>query len=209
MSQGHVPAASGLAAVFLGLAFAQPAGAAGGEIQKGAYCPLPEKGEIPRCLAPAQANYEEFFDALDAGDASGAGVQRVEAEVAKGAAGEEAYLALSSLSYGYFRLADRAASTPDEDPEIVARLERWNALLARAYENSPDDARYREAVRLAATDLDTRVDFPLTCSDSRGQPADCNSTQSVLRGFNATSERVGVRGALERMLRRMFGSDES
>ena len=153
--------------------------------------------------------YEGFFDALEAGDASGAGVQRVETEVAKGAAGEEAYLALSSLSYGYFRLADRAASTPDEDPEIVARLERWNALLARAYENSPDDARYREAVRLAATDLDTRVDFPLTCSDARGQPADCNSTRSVLHGFNATSERVGVRGALERMLRRMFGSDGS
>ena len=201
-------AARGAALAALGcLLLAQGVSAASGERKVGAYCPLPEKGEIPRCLAPAQENYGDFFDALSAGDPSAAQVAQVEAEVARGAAGADAYLALSSLSYGYFRLADRAAATPGEDPEIVARLERWNGLLARAYEASPDDDRYREAVRLAAADLHNRVDFPLSCSDARGEPIACNSTESVLRGFNAASERVGVRGALARMFERFFGSE--
>jgi hypothetical protein len=209
MSQGCAPPGRALAALLATLALAHAAAASSGERVKGAYCPLPRKGEVPRCLAPAQANYEAFFDELDAGNASGAGIDQVEAEVARGSAGGNAYLALSSLSYGYFRLAERAATTPGEDPEIVARLERWNALLARAYDTSGDDPHYRDAVRLAAEDLNDRVDFPLTCRDARGEAVDCNSTESVLRGINATSERVGVRGALERVFRRLFGSDAS
>ena len=33
----------------------------------GAYCSLPEKGEVPECLVPAQETYAEFFSAIGAG----------------------------------------------------------------------------------------------------------------------------------------------
>ena len=56
----------------------------------GAYCPLPEKGEISRCLAPAQATYHEFFSALDGDAALSGSVSAGEQAVAQGAGGEEA-----------------------------------------------------------------------------------------------------------------------
>lgn len=173
----------------------------------GAYCPLPEKGETPRCLDPAQAEYEAFFAALDEPEPADAALAEVEAEVARGASAGQPYLALSSLAYGYWRLTERATVLAGNDPRLVARLERWNALLAEAYAVSPDDARYREAVRAAALDLERRVDFPLTCPDARGEPTECNSTETVLRAISQTSDRVGIRGALAQLWRRVFGGD--
>ena len=186
---------------------ATPAQAAGGEIGPGSYCPLPEKGEVPQCLDPAQQAYGGFFGALEEGDVDDARLAPVEAAVSRGAQGEHAYLALSSLAYGYYRLASRAAQGADSDPEVIERLARWNDLLANAYASSPEDAHYRAAVRQAAEDLHRRAPIRLPCRDARGADAACSSTESVLRGFNAASERVGLRGALERLMRRMLGPE--
>ena len=97
----------------------------------GAYCPFPAEGEKPACLQPATEAYAEFFAELETGAMSEEGAARVEADLAAGAASDRSYMALSSLAYGYFKLAERAAAERG-DPEMLARLERWNALLARA-----------------------------------------------------------------------------
>lgn len=180
----------------------------GKSFQAGAYCPLPEKGEVPKCLEPAQETYSDFFTALDDETAGDEALASVEQAVARGVEEERAYLALSSLTYGYYRLAQRAAVAEAADPETTQRLARWNDLLALAYSNSAEDASYRAAVRQAAEELHARTQVTVPCRDPKGEPADCSSTENVLRGFNAASERVGIRGALERLLQRMLG-DES
>jgi len=64
---------------------------AGGN-QPGAYCPLPKKGETPRCLEPAIAEYGEFFSAIDEQDVTETRLARLEADVAAGAEAENAYV---------------------------------------------------------------------------------------------------------------------
>ena len=187
------------------------AGAGKGEIAPGAYCPLPERGEIPRCLDPARETYAEFFTALEGGAGGPALVAAeddVENAVAGGAREEGAYLALSSLSYGYYRLAQRAAESRAVDPEVTRRLARWNEVLAHAYRVSPGDERYREAVRQAALELRERAPIELPCGGSQDGARSCRSTEDVLRGIDATSDRVGIRGALAGLLRRVFGGGE-
>lgn len=201
--------ASRLALTATALLLANPAThvrAAGGEIGPGSYCPLPEKGELPQCLDPAQQAYGGFFGALEEGGVDDARLAPVEAAVGRGAQGEHAYLALSSLAYGYYRLASRAAQGTGSDPEVIERLARWNDLLANAYASSPD-AHYRAAVRQAAEELHARAPIRLPCRDATGAESACSSTESVLRGFNAASERVGLRGALERLMRRVLGPE--
>ena len=198
--------ALGLAA--LGAALAGPAQAGGGA-EPGAYCPLPEKGEVPKCMAPARAEYSDYFAALERGQLADADAAQIEQAVAEGAASEHAYLALSSLTYGYYQLARREAERPEQDPEVALRLARWNALLERAYESSPEDDDYREAVHQAAQELRVRAPIELPCQDAQGAPAACNSTEGVLRGLEAADDRAGIRGALERLLRRFFGGDSA
>ena len=136
------------------------------------------------------------------------GAARVEADLAGGASNR--YLALSSLAYGYFRLAQRAAEAGRGDPETIARLERWNALLAGAYQASPEDPRFQEAVREAAVDLHRRGPaVELDCLDAAGNPARCTSTESVVRTLSQQRDRAGMRGALGKLLQRLFGSDDS
>jgi hypothetical protein len=194
-----------VAALVAGLA-AGAAGAvhAGGGATPGAYCPLPEPGQQPRCLAPARETYADYFAALERGAIGDADAASVEAAVAQGAAAEHAYLALSSLAHGYYELALREAGRPEQDPEVTLRLARWNQLLERAYSASPEDADYRAAVRRAATELRERAPVALPCVDERGAPSSCSSTESVLRSLDAADERAGLRGALERLLRRFF-----
>jgi len=196
----------GVCAVLAGALLAAGAQAAG-EVRPGAYCPFPKPGEKPACLAPAQQEYGEFFAALDGkGDVGETAAARLEADLAAGAAGETAYLALSSLAYGYYRLSLQAAAAPNEDPELVARLERWNALLASAYAASPQDARFQDSVREAALDLQRRAPpVDLTCLDESGSRVRCDSTEAVLRDIDRMRDRVGVRGALSRLLERFFG----
>ena len=71
--------------------------------------------------------------ALDDGELSDEDAERLERDVASGAASKTPFLAISSLSYGYYRLAQRAAASADEDPVIAARLQRWNDLLSQAF----------------------------------------------------------------------------
>ncbi len=186
-----------------GLLWVAPARAAE-TIAPGSYCRLPEPGEEPECLEPSRRQYPGFFERLGSGEPSDADVAAVEADVA---GGERAYLALSSLAYGYHQLAQRAARSPGEDPSIVARLERWNALLASAYASTHDE-QYRAAIRSAAEDVrDRSAALELSCVDASGSSVPCRTTESVLRGIDQAGGEVGVRGALSRLLRRVFGSE--
>lgn len=187
------------------LALAGLARAAGDPAASGAYCPLPAPGEVPRCLEPARAAYGEFFDALDRGVPAADATARVDADLAAGAGSPNAYLALSSVAYGYWRLSERAAAA-QIDPALARRLESWNALLRQAYTASPADDPYRGAVRDAAIDLRRRAPpIRLRCVDDAGDTVACDSTEAVLRGIDAASSEVGLRGALERLLERIFG----
>ena len=176
--------------------------------QPGAYCALPEPGEKPACLDPAKQAYGTFFDALDSGEVADGPLADVEETLARGAAADPDYLALSSLTYGYYRLAQQTAAAEDADPVIVERLSRWNTLLARAYRENASDAAYQASVARAARELRERAPVSLPCLDAQGREAACTSTEAVIRGFNATTEAVGVRGALERLLVRLFGGSE-
>lgn len=177
---------------------------AGGGATPGSYCPLPAPGEQPACLAPARAAFGDYFRALDRGALADADAATLEAAIAQGAAADHAYLALSSLAHGYYELARLEAERPEQDPEVALRLARWNDLLEHAYAASPDDERYRAAVRQAAEELRARAPVSLPCRDERGNASSCSSTESVLRSIDAADERAGMRGALERLLRRFF-----
>lgn len=204
MRRGRAAAARLLALATIAIA-SSPARAGGGT--PGAYCPLPEPGERPTCLAPAREAYSGYFEALERGEVADADAAPLETALAQGAAAEHAYLALSSLAHGYYELARREAGRPEQDPEVALRLARWNALLERAYAASPDDAEYRAAVRRAAEELRWRAPIPVPCQDEHGRPSACSSTESVLRGLDAAESRSGIRGALERLLRRFFPED--
>jgi len=195
-------------AVLLPIALGAPLAFGSDEIKRGAYCPFPEKGATPKCLEPAQDRYAEFFSALAEGTPSDDDVAELERDVASGASSKTPYLAISSLSYGYYQLAQRAAANPDEDPEVVERLQRWNELLVRAYDTGADDPSYRAAVREAALDLELRGPrVTLECVDDHGRTSECNSTESVLRGIDKAEERVGIRAALGRLFRRVTGRE--
>jgi hypothetical protein len=183
--------------------------ATGDPTAAGAYCPLPPPGETPSCLDPAKETYADFFTALEAGLPADSAVGRVEADLAAGAVSANAYLALSSLAYGYWRLSERAA-VAQADPALALRLERWNALLREAYATSPQDPRYRAAIREAALDLRRRAPpVRLRCVAADGSSTECDSTEAVLRGIDTAAGEVGLRGALERLLERMFGGQDS
>ena len=193
-----------LGALLLAASAAGPAMAAGDPAKSGAYCPLPPPGQTPRCLDPAKAQYGDFFASLEQGVPGDAATAQLEADVAAGG-GEQAYLALSSLAYAYWRLSERAAEG-SHDTGVALRLERWNALLREAYAASGDDPGYRAAVREAALDLRRRAPpVRVRCVDAAGATAECDSTEAVLRGIDATAGEVGLRGALGRLLARIFG----
>ncbi len=183
---------------------------AAGEIGVGAYCPLPARGEKPACLEPARAEYGEFFSAVEGGALSDAAAAQVEAAVAAGADSDQAYLALSSLAYGYWQLSKSAVAAQQRNPELVERLERWNALLGMAYDEAADDQAWQRALRTAAQDLQRRAPpVTLRCIDDRGEAHPCDSTDAVMRGIDAAAGQVGMRGALERLLQRIFGLEDS
>ncbi len=207
-ARGRRPLA-GLGPLLL-LALAAPLAWAADEVKPGAYCPLPEPGITPACLVPAKEAYGEFFRSVEEGDVGDAQAARVEADVAAGIGADHPYLALSSLAYGYYRLSERAAQRGGEDPAAAARLERWNALLAAAYRASPDDPGFQRAVREAALDIQHRAPpVRLTCVDAAGETHPCDSTEAVLRGLDAADGKVGIRGALERLLERIGGNGDS
>lgn len=200
------PASRRAGALLIGLALASPPAHAA-DPKPGAYCPIPEPGKPSTCLQPAQQRYQEFFGALDEGGVGDEASARLEADLLAGVEGARRYQALSSLAYGYFRLAKRAAETPGADPLIQARLERWNGLLAQAYETSDADPGYRAAVREAAEDVHRRAPpAGVRCLDAQGRTAQCSSTEAVIRGIDAVRDQAGVRGQLTRIFSRLFGS---
>ncbi len=184
------------------------ASAAGADkVAPGAYCPLPEPGQKRQCLDPARREYEDVFAALDDGAVSDEQLEVLEADVASGAESDKAYLALNSITWVYYRIAQQAAAAPDEDPEVVARLDRLNQLLSSAYEASADSPRFQSAMVDAARDLQNRAPaVPLDCVDDDGQPSECSATEALLRGYAAASGEIGIRGALQKLLERAIGS---
>jgi hypothetical protein len=178
-----------------------------GKPKPGAYCKIPQEGQAAVCLEPAQNNYKEFFHGLSDGALSDEAARRVESDVAAGAGGDRAYEALSTLAYGYYRLARAASAEHGQDPEIVARLERWNALLSAAYAQSGEDAAYRDAVRTAALDVQHRAPpVGLRCTDAAGNVTKCDSTEAVVRAMDEARDKAGVRGRLGGLIDRIFGS---
>jgi hypothetical protein len=173
--------------------------------KSGAYCPLPEPGQPAECLEPAQQRYESFFGALEKGSFDPAAAARIERDLAAGS--DAPYDALSSLAYGYYRLARRAAADPNADPAVILRLERWNDMLARAYEKSGSDPAFRAAVRAAAADVNRRAPaVGLRCLDEWGDVTTCSSTEAVIRGMDALRDQTGLRGQLARLFARLFGT---
>jgi hypothetical protein len=188
----------------LWLLVASPVGAADPKPAQGTYCPLPRAGEKPSCLAPAQSAYGEFFAAVEQGQIGDEAAARVEAELTDPTRDQDDFLALSSLAYGYYRLAQQAAD-PSTDPSLAARLERWNRLLSAAYARDAQDEPFRSAVRLAASDLAEKAPEVRTeCVGEDGEPVACSATRSLLEQLDA-ADRVGVRGALARILDRWLG----
>ena len=177
---------------------------------RGEYCPLPEPGETPECLVGAQTEYSEFFAGLKGEALSDEAAARLETDVARGAGAARPYEALSSLAYGYLMLAQRASASDQLDPATAARLQRWNELLADAFEASDDDPRFQAAVRTAAVDIGAHAPpAGLECLDADGNTSKCDSTEAVLRGFGAAREQIGVRGQIGRLFERLFGDDGS
>ena len=179
--------ACAVAATLACLVFAGSGAAAPGESARrvGAYCPLPEPGQKPACLEPAEARYSEFFDAVDQGALDASTAEALEADLRSEQAG---YLALSSVAYAYFRLARHKAENPALDPQIAAQLERWNAMLSSLYEDARVDPDFRSAVRQAAVDLDTRV-----------------PDAGVMAAIEAVDARLSMRDPIARLLERAFG----
>jgi hypothetical protein len=202
-------AATAALAALLAAALAGAAGAVEGEPSaSGAYCPLPPPGEKPKCLAPAQARYGEFFAGLEEGTVDPAAAAAVEADLRSQHATQQAYLALSSLSYGYWRLALRAAQMEQVDPQILDQLQRWNELLASTYEDADADPGFRDALRTAAHDLHANTPAAgLECLDEEGNPARCRPTEGLIASIDSLDQELGMRGAIRRVLRRLFGSE--
>jgi hypothetical protein len=172
----------------------------------GSYCKIPEEGQPAACLQPAQRDYTEFFRDLAQDKLSDEAAQRVERDVAQGAQSERPYEALSTLAYGYYRLARAASSRRGTDPEVAARLERWNELLSKAYEASAKDPSYRQAVREAALDVGRRTPpMGLRCTDAAGNPARCDSTEAVVRAMGEMRDATGIRGEIGQLFDRIFG----
>jgi len=172
--------------------------AAGDPSKPGAYCPLPEPGQKPVCLGPAEATYSNFFAALDEGEVDEESTARVAADLGSS---ERAHLAVSSLAYGYYHLAHEASVAPEANPTLAARLEQWNELLASAYRDGAPEA--RETLREAAADLHARVPaVAVACGDHV-----CSATESLVHMLEAVDSAAGIRSPLAQLLGRIFGGE--
>jgi hypothetical protein len=198
-----------LVLVLLGLvSFAEPPLAAerSGKPTPGAYCPLPEKGQKPVCLSPAEARYEEFFQALERGEVDDRHTAAVEADLQAGTDPERAYLALSSVSYGYYRLADRVGSHPEADPALLARLSHWNRLLLEVYGETGGDSDFRQAVREAAVDLHRRTPAAgELCARSHSVEGECPGADGLVRALAQIDSNAGIRAPLSKLMNRVVG----
>lgn len=176
----------------------QTQAADGGASKPGAYCPLPARGQKPVCLSPAEEQYEDFFAGLESGAPSEGAALAVERDLLSGGDGD--YLALSSIAYGYYRLTQQAASLPDPNPILVARLERWNELLSSVYASEASSPSYRDAVRRAAQDIREKT------PEGPGESTSATLIAALER-IDDPGARHGVRGALTRLFERLVGQE--
>jgi hypothetical protein len=188
--------------------------AAGDPRQAGAYCPFPEKlekGRVPECFTPVQREYPDFLAAVDSGRLEDSDVAQLERQLESPGTDGDGVLAVSSLAYGYFRLAERAAASEHPDPTLVARLQRWNELLSAVYEDPETQPGFRTAVRAAAEDLHRRAPAVAAECEPGSGDASCQTTGVLLltlRRIDDPDGERGVRGALGKLLGRMLGEDE-
>lgn len=189
------------------------AAAAGDPSQPGAYCPFPKAGEKPVCFGEVEEEYADFFEAVDSGRVDDPRVSEVEQALAAPRGEAERTLALSSLAYGYFMLAERAATQEHPDPLLVARLESWNDLLSRAYSDAAAPPTFRTAVREAALDLHARAPAVRASGEECAEAGDADSCETTsqllvaLRRIDDVDADSGVRGALGRLLGRILEDD--
>ena len=194
-----------LATLLAALGTGPALGATGEPSKPGAYCPFPEADETPQCFAPVEEEYADFIDAVEIGGIDATQLAIVEAKLQDGGRDGDAYLALSSLAYGYFRVAERAAAEEQPDPVLVERLQRWNKLLTSAYRNADAEPAFRTAVRTAALDLHARAPAVATECGPRGKGRSCRTTSLLLRTlrqFEDPAAQRGIRGALGHLLGR-------
>ena len=170
-------------------------------IALGSYCTLPEPGEKPACLDPAQTIYPDFFASVEDGQLDTESASRLEADLMADPGSEDAYLALSSLAYGYLRISSAVSTSPDANPVLSARLERWNGLLSSTYAEEAAPEHFRSALREAADDIHSRVaQFDARCG---AESEECSSglvlaLQRVDRGGPL---RAPLRGLIDRFRR--------
>ena len=197
-------------AILLLVSSGGPATPAGDPSEPGAYCPFPEKGEVPQCFADVKREYSDFLAAVDSGEVDAQPVTDLERALQGGTSEADRTLALSSLAYGYFMLAERAAASERPDPALVSRLQSWNRLLGSVYEGADANSGFRLAVRDAALDLHARAPaVEAECEPGAdGQP--CQTTGlllQTLRSIDDPARVSGVRGALSRLLGRVLQDD--
>ncbi len=185
---------------WLAMAAVSSLGLAGPEIGPGSYCPLPEDDKPPACLIPAREDYAEFFTGLSEGTVDDSALAEVEGDLA----GEDRYQALSTLAYAYYVLSERAVPG-SQDADLAARLERWNTLMGDTYRASDDQA-FRLAMRQAVQDVSRRSrPVPVRCADAQGNMTQCQSTDAVQQAVADVRDRTGIRGAVSRLIQRIFG----
>lgn len=184
---------------------------AGDPSKPGAYCPFPKKGEAPQCFEEVEREYSDFFAAVDSGEVDSQPVADLERTLQTGTSESDRALAVSSLAYGYFLLARRAAEAERPDPALVSRLQSWNQLLGTVYEDADADSSVRVAVREAAVDLDSRAPAISVECDVDSSAEACQTTGLLLETLRAVDDPdrdSGVRGALGRLLGRMLPNEE-
>lgn len=173
----------------------------------GAYCPIPEPGEAPDCQTPARERYADFFEALESGRLDPAQTAQIERALADSGDERAAYLALSSLTYGYYRLAHAASKQPRANHRLTARLVRWNELLTKVYGAESTSPALKQAVRRAAEDLAMRAPaVGVTCT--AGRVEDCEAARGLVGALAAVDERTSVRSPLSRVIERLLGTSD-
>ena len=165
-------------------------------------------------MAAARSEYPGFIASAEGGELDATAAHRLESDLgANVEATDRTYLALSSLAYAYYRLAQRAANDPNQRDVLADRFTHWNAIWTRLYEDS-GDPNLRLAGREAAEDLYRRT--PRTdeascqgCSTSPVSNDAPGALLATLRGADQRAADNGVRGALSRLLARLRGTDDA
>jgi hypothetical protein len=180
----------------------------GAKIAPGSYCALPEPGEAPACLEPARAKHASFFEAVESGRIDAEATNQLEDVLMRQPGTPDAYLALSSLAYGYMSLAQNAETGSEDSALLEARLERWNALISKSYAEPDSPEHFRGALLEAARDIHARVaSLGATCTTGDAGQGECSS------GLLAALERVDsegpIRSPLRRLVDRLRGTESS